>query len=136
MSSTGSQWTYATQNEVTMADVRHGLSPKDYHLINPTPDKDFSPEHNRHIVNETIKETEKYFQSFNTRNDTDLGNRIDILSSYGIYRFNRGTKTIDEYLGKKLMNAVIGERLLEKLRIAEATNTIVKNSRIQKGILL
>jgi hypothetical protein len=119
-----------------MADVRSGLDPADYRFINPNPDPDFSPERNKAIVDQTIKEAEQYFTMLNMARDNDLEHRMDVLSSYGVYRFNKGTKGLKDYLGKQQYNAIIGENLLEKLRIAEATNKITRNSTIKKGILL
>jgi hypothetical protein len=120
-------------------DVRSGLDPVDYKLINPNPDKDFSPERNRAIVEQTIRDTEKYFNVYNRANDKDLDNRIDIVSSYAVRRLSGGyTKDIKGYLGKEQYNAIIGEKLLSKLRVAKATNTLIKSDKlkIKKGILL
>lgn len=120
-----------------MPDVRSGLDPADYHLINETPDKDFSPERNRAIVERTIKEAEEYFKLQRMAKDKELEHRIDIIASYGDYRLNRGkTKQLREYLGREQYNAIIGEHLLEKLRVAEATNRLNGNTRLKKGILL
>ncbi len=119
-----------------MADLRSGLNPIDYRFINPDPSPDFSPERNKAIVNETIRDAESYYRKLHSGDDRDLGNRVDILSSYAIYRFNRGTKSLKEYLGKDMYNAIIGEKLLEKLRIAQATNKLINSGKIKKGVLL
>lgn len=119
-----------------MADVRLGLDPKDYRFINPNPDPDFSPEHNKAIVDETIKDAENYYKMLHAGNDEDLGNRIDILSSYGRYRFNKGTKQIQDYLGREMYEKIVGEKLMEKLRVAQATNKLFRTNKIKKGVLL
>jgi hypothetical protein len=118
-----------------MPDVRSGLDPKDYRYINPNPDPLFSPERNRAVVEETIRDTEKYFDVFRTAKDEDLENRVDILSSYARYRFNKGTKQIEEYVGKDLMNKLIGERLLSKIRVADSVNRLSKKT-FKERILL
>lgn len=119
-----------------MADVRSGLDPVDFRYINANPDPNFSPERNKAVIDQTIKETEEYFKTLAMARDNDLENRLDIISSYGIYRFNKGTKGLKDYLGKEQYEALIGENLLQKLRVAEASNKLIKNSKIQKGILL
>jgi len=119
-----------------MADVRSGLDPVDYRFINPNPDPDFSPERNKAIINETVKDTEKFFKTQVEAIDESLGNRIDILSTYGRYVFNKGYKDIKHYLGEKQYNALIGEKILSKLRIAETVNRLNGNTRFKKGILL
>ena len=119
-----------------MADVRSGLDPVDYRFINTNPDPAFSPERNKAIVNETIKEAEQRELEWYKLNDKEVFNRIDIVSTYARYRFNRGTKGIKEYLGKEQYNALIGEKLLSKLRIAETVNKLNHNDRFKKGILL
>lgn len=119
-----------------MADVRSGLDPADYRFINPNPDPDFSPERNKAIVEKTIKEAELYFETLHKIQDRELEHRVDILSSYAVHRFNRGKKSLKDYLGKEQYNAIIGERLLEKVRVAEATNKLTRTKNIKKGILL
>ena len=44
---------------------------------------------------ETIEETESFFSELEKLNDKESENRIDVLSSYGVYRFNKGTKKIN-----------------------------------------
>jgi len=120
-----------------MPDVRSGLDPKDYHLINEVPDPGFSPERNKAVILETIKETENYQKMLHSARDKEFEQKVDVLASYGNYRLNQGkTKTLEQYLGREQMNAIIGEHLLQKLRVAEATNRLTTNSRIKKGILL
>ena len=119
-----------------MADVRSGLDPVDYKYINKKPDPAFSPERNKAIVNETIKDAEKREAEWHKIMDNEGFNRIDILSSYGRYRFNRGVKGIKEYLGRKQYEALIGEKILSKLRVAETVNKLNHNTRFKKGILL
>jgi len=119
-----------------MADVRSGLDPVDYHLINQHPDPDFSPERNKAIVNETIKETEAFFNKEGKVLDDSTKERYDILSSYGVYRFNRGTKDFISYFGRDNYNKLIGEKILSKVRIAETVNKLNGNTKFKKGILL
>lgn len=118
-----------------MPDVRSGLDPADYRFINPNPDPDFSPERNKAVVEETIKEATTYHRALWFARDKDLENRIDILATFGDYKLNRnGSKDIEKYLGKEQYKAIIGENILSKLRIAEASNKL--QGKKTKGILI
>src|SRR3990167_3131822 len=107
-----------------MPDLRSGLDPVDYRFINNKPDPDFSPERNKAIVDETIKETDKFFAQEGKIMDKALGERIDIISSYALYRFNKGTKSFLNYFGKENYHKLIGEKILSKVRIAETVNKL------------
>lgn len=119
-----------------MADLRSGLDPSDYRYIVDVPNPEFSPERNKAIIAETIKDAESYQRMLLEADSNEMGHKIDILASYGTYRFNKGTKKLKDYLGPEQYKAVIGEKILSKLRIAEATNRMNGNTRLKKGILL
>ncbi len=119
-----------------MADVRSILDAKDYKYLRAEADPGFSPEKNRKVIVETMLETAKYFDMLSQKEDTEMMNRIDILSTYARYRFNVGTKNIKKYLGDKQYNAIVGEKILSKLRVAESVNRLAGNTKFKKGILL
>lgn len=112
------------------------LDPKDYKYFVEKPNATFSPERNKAIIQETITSTEKYFRGIGKVIDENLGNRIDILASYGTYRFNRGTKSFGEYVGKRMVSQLIGEKILEKIRVAESVNKLNGNDKYKGHILL
>lgn len=119
-----------------MPDVRSSLDPVDYRYIKVNPDPAFSPERNRAIVKQTIQETDTFLKKMHEIYDDAYGERKDVLSSYAVYRFNRGTKKIEDYLGKKLYDSLIGEKILSKLRVADTMNRLNGNTKFKKGILL
>jgi len=120
-----------------MADVRSGLDPKDYRFINPKPDPDFSPERNRAIVEQTIKETDKFLSEIGKIRDDKGKQLLDILSHYAVNTIGRGrTQSIKQYLGKKQYEAIIGEKILSKVRTMDTINRLNGNNRFKKGILL
>ncbi len=57
----------------------------------------------------------------------EAGDRADILASYGVYRFSRGTKKIEEYLGKQWMSKIYGEQLIEKIRVMDSIRRLNKS---------
>lgn len=104
------------------------IQPEDYRLRVEVPDPTFSPARNKAIIQETIKETEKYFRDLSKPSE-DMKERIDIFATYGTYRFNKGQKNIRDYLGKQLHSRMIGESILEKVRILEATDKLGSKGR-------
>jgi acetylornithine/succinyldiaminopimelate/putrescine aminotransferase len=120
-----------------MADVRSGLDPRDYRFINPNPDPDFSPERNKAIVAETIKETDKFLADIGKIKDEKGRNILDILSHYAVNTIGKGkSQSIKQYLGRKQYEALIGEKILSKVRTMDTINRLNGNSRFKKGILL
>lgn len=102
---------------------------KDRKYFIENPGKDFSPERNKAIVEETIQEATKYLQTLQNIKDDGLGERIDIMSDYAMYKFGdkQGSQNLRQYLGKDLHDKLIGERILEKVRIADSVNRIQGN---------
>ena len=110
------------------------VQPQDqkYLLNNPN----FNPDRNKAIIAETIRETEETFNKIQEIKDRDGQNRMDIMSSYGIYRFTKGTKNIKDYLGRELYNQLIGEKTLAKVRMMDSVNRLNHNDKFKKSILL
>lgn len=101
---------------------------KDRKYFIENPGKDFSPERNKAIVEETIQEATKYFETLQSIKDDDLTNRIDVLSSYGKYRLGgQGFKEFKAWAGKDLHDKLIGERILERVRMADSVNKLQGN---------
>lgn len=99
-------------------------------------DPNFNPSRNKAIVAETIRETEKFFSQAGQGADKEQEDRVDILTSYGVYRFNKGTKNVRDYLGRELYNKVIGERILSKVKVMDSVNRLNGNTKFRESILL
>ena len=104
------------------------VQPDDYKYFIEKPDSSFSPERNKAIIQETIKETEAYFKGIGKAINDNLGNRIEIFSTYATYRFNKGQKGFKDYVGKRLHSELIGEKILEKIKIAQSANKLGGNN--------
>jgi len=127
MSSTGSKRENGETNQIVNMDI---LAPEDYHKVVATPDSNFSPARNKAIVNETIASTVKYFNNIGKAIDDNLANRMDIFASYGNHRLHGGgTKKFQDYVGKKLVSELIGEKILSKIRTAQAANKLGGNTK-------
>jgi len=113
----------------------NSINPKDYKYIVKKP-VGFNPDRNKAVIQETIRETERYFAKLQDVFDDNLGERIEAVAAYGCYRFNRGDKTVDQYLGKKIMSQLIGEKILEKVRSMKAAEKLSGNTKFNKHFLL
>ncbi len=99
------------------------LDPKDYKYIVAKPDSNFSPERNQSIIDETIKETNEYFKKLNNVDDDNFKERVDVLSSYAGHLYQKsGTKSLKDYLGKKLHARIVGEKILNRVKAMESAD--------------
>lgn len=112
------------------------LDPKDYRYIVEKPDASFSPARNKAVIQETIDSSERYFKKLHTLLDDQLGERIEAVSAYGCYRFNKGEKSVKDYLGKRIYTELVGERIIEKLKVMETVNRLNNNVKFKNSILL
>lgn len=97
------------------------IAPGDYKYIIDKPDADFSPARNKAIVEKLIADTDKFFNSLEKELQVDKDNRVDVLSSFAQYTFSKGGhKTLEQYLGKRKMAEIYGQRIVEKLRILDS----------------
>jgi hypothetical protein len=112
------------------------IQAEDKRFFVQNPDPSFSPKRNKAVINETITETEKYFAEIGQVIDKNLGNRLDIVGTYGRYRFNTGTKSFKQYVGKKMWSELVGEKILAKIRVAETVNKFNGNTKwLGKGMI-
>lgn len=119
-----------------MPDVRSGLDPKDYRFINPNPDPDFSPERNMAVVKQVQDETDKFLASYNKVLNQDGLNRRDVLSHFAKKVFSEHKSyDLKEYLGKQQYEALVGEKILSKIRIAQTTQILGGSNRLKKGLV-
>lgn len=101
--------------------VKIQVQDKRFFVDNP---KDFNPARNKAIIEETIRETTKFFQDLEDAVDDGLKERIDMLNSYARYRFNIGHKSFEDYVGRDLYRQVIGEKLLQKIKALKSTEKV------------
>lgn len=112
------------------------LSPEDYKYVIDKPDRNFSPKRNKAIIDQTIRQAEKFFKKTATVINESTMNKIDVVSTYGTYRFNRGTKSFRDYVGKKLYSELVGEKILQRVRVMDSVNKLSGNTKYKNHILL
>lgn len=96
-----------------------------WHLYEIEPDPDFSPEHNYAVIQKTIEDYEKMRYGIDEKVQRAAEDKADILASFAKYKLDQGgEKKIEQFLGKKRMAEIYGEKLLEKIRLLESTKRL------------
>lgn len=110
------------------------VQPEDQRFFVANP-KDFNPDRNKAIIEETIKETTEFFKKLN---ELDEGGRerMDMVGSYGRYRFNQGDKSFESYVGKEAYRKLMGEKILNKVKMMDSVNKLQGNDKFKKSILI
>lgn len=125
-------------DEIVFTKTIEDILPEDYKYISKDPDPNFSPARNKAIIKETIQETEKFVRQLHSVSP-DLLNRIDITNSYAVKRLGGETqKSFKDYVGRDLFNKLVGEKIMEKVRIADTINKLNKaagNTKFKNFIL-
>ena len=110
------------------------LDPKDCKYMTNNPS--YNPRRSQAIIAETIKETTAYFKKNAVLLDDNIKERIEAVSAYGCYRFNRGQMTPETYFGKAFWNKFVGEKILSKIRVAKTVNKLNGNDKFKDFITL
>lgn len=96
-----------------------------YHLL--VDDPNFNPQRNYNVIFNTIEKYRKMRYGVNPKVTKAAEDRADILASYGVYRFNVGTKSFDEYMGKGWEKKIYSEKLLQKIKIMDSIRKLNRN---------
>ena len=103
----------------------HNLSlvdknPDNLRLYVQKPDPNFSVERNFQVINGVLAENDKMQRTLRGKVKANAGNVADILASFAKYKLDDGgEKKLERWLGKSWMTKIYGEKLIEKIRMAE-----------------
>jgi len=81
------------------------------------PEPGFDPEHNRRVINRTIKNYERMQKKRRKEFSDQVGERSEAIASY--LTSPKGAaygKSVDRYFGKRILSHLRGERLVDRLR--------------------
>lgn len=109
------------------------IQPEDYKFYKDDPN--FNPQRNQAIIQETIVSTRKFFKNIGRGINDEGMDRVDMVSTYGIYRFNHGFKKFRDFIGEQRWKDLIGEQMLEKARTARAMNRLNGNTKFMDYVL-
>lgn len=108
------------------------IDPRDRKYFVQKPDPSFSPQRNAAIIQEVHDDTRKYFASLNKKFQDGFDERIDVLATFADYKFNRGGgKNFEQYAGRELRRRLVGERLLEKVRVLSTVDKLQGRTKVQ-----
>lgn len=86
------------------------------------PDPHFNPDHNKKVIEQSIKKKDKQVKESRKKFTEGIGERVDMAASYMV---SDKSKSIDKYLGKKIMARLAGERFLEHVKSMRITNPTI-----------
>lgn len=110
------------------------ISKKDEKYFEQFPaDPDFSVEHNKRVIEETIKETEKNIRKKKREQDEPYRERAHAVSRYlSSLQQKGGSKNVEKYFGKRYLAKLRGKealaRIQDKLRVVGSDGQIIKRS--------
>ncbi len=106
------------------------IDPRDKAVYKPDPT--FNPQRNAQVIQEVHDDTRKFFKRLEDTYEREMENRVDILSSFARYKFDRlGDQKLKGYVGKRLHTQLVGEKLLEKVRIMQSVDKLALRRKIQ-----
>lgn len=102
------------------------IHPEDGRFLQHEPDPDFSPERTRALIKRTVEKTNKFYKTLHKATEDSLGERVDILTSYAMHTLNGKNegKTLEQYLGRSLYTKVVGEKILQKVRLIQEADRL------------
>ena len=99
------------------------IQPKDLKYLSKDPS--FNPARNKGIIDETVRETEKFFYEIRAKDRNDEENRVDVMSSFARYKFHDQKRgDLRQFLGPEHYNKLVGERTRDKVRSIESLNKL------------
>lgn len=96
----------------------------DRRFIVDKPDRNFNPKRNYAVINEVIQDGVKLHEVMKASYRKDTEDRVDILSAYARHALGGGEKKLEEYVGRDWMKKIYGEKILEKLRVADTIRKV------------
>lgn len=92
------------------------IQPEDKKFYITKPDKNFNPDRNRKIVEETIKKYEKMRLQKHHDYIDRIRERSDAVASYFRSRMADSNNPIDKYLGRKNLAYLQGRKILQRIK--------------------
>ena len=93
------------------------IQPQDLKYVNVDPDPNFDPEHNRAVIEKTIKDNEKLVKTRNEQALEGVKERNNALAIY-LRSLNQGGKATDheKFFGRKYLAYLRGKEIMNNLK--------------------
>lgn len=92
------------------------INPIDYKFVPLDPEPNFSPEHNRKVIQQTIEEGEKLWKKRQRLFNDGLKERTQAIGHYVDYQKMGGESSVVDFFGKKELYMLKGQAILEELK--------------------
>lgn len=93
------------------------ISPQDLKYVSVNPDPNFDPEHNRRVIEQTIKDNEKLVKARNSEALGKTQERNNAVATY-LRSISQGGKTTDhqKFFGRKYLAYLRGKEVMETIK--------------------
>ena len=91
------------------------IAPIDEKFVPVDPDPDFNPDHNKLVVESTIKAYEKKRASIKKKSDSGIKERTEAVTRYIKNLDKNGESDIKKYFGRKELARLRGESIKEQI---------------------
>ena len=91
-------------------------------------DADFNPEHNKYVIEKTIRDNEKLIKQKKKTYAEQVRERADAVASYLKSKAADSGKPIEQYIGKRGLAYLQGRKIIQKLQtLKNGTKVITIN---------
>lgn len=96
------------------------ISPEDHKFVSVDPDPDFDPDHNRKVIADTIKHSEKLWREKQRRFAEGVRERVEAVSTYvESLKMGGASSDVQSFFGKQHLAHLRGYDLIERLKKAK-----------------
>ena len=93
------------------------ISPLDYRFTPVDPDPDFDAEHNRKVIEESIKAGEALWRAKQRKFSEGVGERSWAIAHYvDAYKMGAADSSVKNFFGEKELVRLKGEKILNKIK--------------------
>ena len=93
------------------------VAPQDLKYVRPEPDLNFDPEHNKQVIEATIKATDKMARQRMKEAMEKVGERVSAVKTY-VQGLSEGRRSTDreKFFGKEYLTYLRGQEIVEKIK--------------------
>jgi hypothetical protein len=107
------------------------IAKTDWKFVKVDPDPNFDPKHNRRIIDEVIKESEKISRQRRREFAEGLGERASALAQFiSSVQLGGRNEEAEKYFGKKMLNKLKGVEQKRKNQSEDGLTVIGKNGKV------
>jgi hypothetical protein len=107
------------------------ISRQDWKFVKVDPDPNFNPQHNRRVIDEVMRESEKLAKERRREFTEGMGERASALASF-ISSVNLGgsSEAAEKYFGKKFLKHLKGEDKIAEKQSQDGLTVVDKKGKV------